>query len=205
MNLRNNIIVHYSIITFATIVVVSFLLGSVVSRQITEYLIRSHMMTRIFSVAFFHHFAFLIISTALFGFGFSGVFLSIFPFLNKFDMNKVLATCSACFSISTILTLKVMVEVPLQFGQVLEQSFEFFVYLSIYYLALAIPFCFSGMAIALLLSTLPERINTLYFSNLSGAGIGCFLVLPLIPSIGAPGTAIMAALFGVIAAASFGK
>ena len=35
-------------------------------------------MTRIFAVAFFYHFAFLIISTALFGFGFSGVVLSVF-------------------------------------------------------------------------------------------------------------------------------
>ena len=162
-------------------------------------------MTRIFSVAFFHHFAFLIISTALFGFGFSGVFLSIFPFLNKFDMNKVLATCSACFSISTILTLKVVVEVPLRFGSVLEQSFEFFVYLSIYFLALAIPFFFSGMVIALLISTIPERVNKLYFFNLVGAGIGCFLVLPLIPALGAPNTVIIAALFGIVAAACFGK
>lgn len=102
-------------------------------------------MTRIFSVAFFHHFAFLIISTALFGFGFSGVFLSIFPSLNKFDLNKVLTTFSACFSISSIITLKVVVDVPLRFASILEQSFGFFVYLSIYYLALAIPFFFSGM------------------------------------------------------------
>ena len=125
-------------------------------------------MTRIFSVAFFHHFAFLIISTALFGFGFSGVALSIFPFAHKFDRHKILAACSVCFAISAILTLKVVVDVPLQFGSVVEQSFEFFVYLSIYYLALAVPFFFSGTVIALLISTQPERINRLYFSTHQG-------------------------------------
>ncbi len=161
-------------------------------------------MTRIFSVAFFHHFAFLIISTALFGFGFSGVFLSIFPSLNKFNLNKLLTTFAACFSVSTILTLKVVVDVPLQFGRVLDQSFEFFAYLSVYYLVLAIPFFFSGLIIALILSTLPEQVNTLYFFNLSGAGIGCFLVMPLIPWLGAPGTAIAASLLGIVAAACFG-
>lgn len=162
-------------------------------------------MTRIFSVAFFHHFAFLIISTALFGFGFSGVFLSIFPSLNKFDFNKVLMFFSTCFAISTILTLKVVIDVPLQFGVVREQSFEFFVYLSIYYLALAIPFFFSGMVVALLLSNIPERVNTLYFSDLLGAGIGCFLAIPLIPQLGASGTVIAAALFGIVASACFAK
>ncbi len=162
-------------------------------------------MTRIFSVAFFHHFAFLIISTALFGFGFSGVFLSIFPWISKFNFNKVLMTLSACFAISTIITLKVVVDVPLQFGVVLEQSARFFIYLSVYYLGLAIPFFFSGMVVALLLSTIPARVNKLYFFDLVGAGIGCFLVIPLIPKLGAPGTVIAAALFGVIASACFAK
>ncbi|MBD3305730.1 hypothetical protein GF339_05065 [candidate division KSB3 bacterium] len=162
-------------------------------------------MTRIFSVAFFHHFAFLIISTALFGFGFSGVFLSIFPSLNKFDFNKLLTTLSICFAVSTLITLKVVVDVPLQFGRVLDQSFEFFAYLSVYYLALAIPFFFSGMVIALLLSHIPNSVNKLYFANMLGAGIGCFLVIPLIPSLGAPGTVIATALLGIVASACFAK
>ncbi len=162
-------------------------------------------MTRIFAVAFFHHFAFLIISTALFGFGFSGVILSIFPFVNTFDMNKLLTVLSACFAITTIITLKVVVEVPLQFGAVRQQSVEFFLYLSIYYLAMAIPFFFSGMVVALLLSNVAEKVNKLYFADLLGAGIGCFLVLPLIPAVGAPGTVLIAAILGLIAAACFAK
>ncbi len=162
-------------------------------------------MTRIFSVAFFHHFAFLIISTALFGLGFSGVFLSIFPSISKFDLDKVLMTLSVCFAICTLIMLKVVVAVPLQFGVVREQTFTFFAYLSVYYLAMAIPFFFSGMVVALLLSSIPKKVNTLYFSDLIGAGLGCFLVIPLIPSLGAPGTVIVAVLLGLVASACFAK
>jgi hypothetical protein len=161
-------------------------------------------MTRVFAVAFFNHYAFLIISTALFGFGFSGVFLSIFPALEKFNFDKLLTAFSICFAVTTVLALKVVVSVPLQFGSIQEQTIQF-LYLSVYYLALAVPFFFSGLVVALLLSNIPEKVNALYFSDLLGAGIGCFLVIPLVPALGAPGTIIVAALFGLVAAASFSK
>jgi len=161
-------------------------------------------MTRIFAVAFFNHYAFLIISTALFGFGFSGVFLAIFPGIKRFNFNKLLTVLSICFSLSTLITLKIVVDVPLQFGNLEKQAIQM-LYLSIYFLALAIPFFFSGMVVALLLSRLAGKVNKLYFSDLLGAGIGCFLVLPLVPAFGAPGSVIFAAMLGIIAAASFGK
>ncbi|MFC1849263.1 hypothetical protein ACFL27_03545 [candidate division CSSED10-310 bacterium] len=161
-------------------------------------------MTRIFAVAFFNQFAFLIISTALFGFGFSGVFLTIFPSLNRYDFNKVLTFFSICYSVSLILTLKIVVSVPLQFKN-LKADYYQLLYLAIYYLFLAIPFFFSGLVIALLLSRIPEKVNKLYFSDLIGAGLGCLLVIPLVPYFGAPGTIIVSALFGIIAAACFGK
>ena len=161
-------------------------------------------MTRIFAVAFFHHFAFLIISTALFGFGFSGVFLSIFPSIDRFNFDKLLAVFSICFSVTAIITLKIVVDVPLQFSAMKDQTIQF-LYLSVYYMALAVPFFFSGLVVALLLSRLPAHVNKLYFSDLFGAGIGCLLVLPLVPALTAPGAVILAALLGLIAAACFGK
>ncbi len=161
-------------------------------------------MTRIFAVAFFNHYAFLIISTALFGFGFSGVFLSIFPSMGKFNFDKLLATFSICFALSTIVTLKVVISVPLQFGNMEEQAIQF-IYLSVDYLMIAVPFFFSGMVVAMLLSHIPAKVNTLYFSDLLGAGIGCFLVLPMVPALGAPGAVIFSAMLGIVAATCFSK
>jgi len=161
-------------------------------------------MTRIFSVAFFNHYAFLIISTALFGFGFSGVVLAIFPSIKKFDLNKTLAFFSLCFGISAVIILKIVIAVPLQFGKLDSQTIQM-VYLSIYFLGLAIPFFFSGMVVALLLSNIAGEVNKLYFSDLLGAGIGCFLVLPLVPAVTAPGAVMVAAMLACAAAAAFAK
>lgn len=160
-------------------------------------------MTRIFAVAFFNHFASLIISTALFGVGFSGVFLSIFPSVDKWNLQKALTILASCFTVTTITALVVVINVPLRFGTIGEHPFQFAT-LTLYYIVLAIPFFFSGMVIALLLSNLTKNVNTLYFADLIGAGIGCFLVMPLVPTLGASGTVMVAALLGLFAAACFG-
>lgn len=159
-------------------------------------------MTRIFTVLFFNHFAFLIISTALFGFGLSGVFLSIFPFTRIYHLAKSLVGLSLAFGISTLLTLKIIITVPLKFGTLFNEPIQFF-YLTVYYLALGIPFFFSGMAIAWLLSSLPKQVNALYFYDLLGAGLGCFIIIPLIPRLGGSGTVIFAAMMGFVGAIFF--
>jgi len=159
-------------------------------------------MTRIFSVIFFNHFAFLIISTALFGFALSGVFLSIFPLVHKYGMNKSLVFLSLGFGVSTLLTLKVVVSLPVKFGAVSRELSQLF-HLPVYYLALGVPFFFSGMVIALLLSNLPKQVNRLYFYDLVGAGIGCFIIVLLIPIFSGSGSAIFAALMGFVSALFF--
>ncbi len=161
-------------------------------------------MTRIFSVSFFSHFAFLIISTALFGFGFSGVALSIFPFFKRINLNRALVIFSLLFSISTIITLKIVVEVPLRFSELKDNPLQY-IYLAIYYISLAVPFFFNGVVVALILSRMPKKVNRLYFSNLIGAGIGCFLIMPMVPGAGASGTVIFGAIMGAFAALFFSR
>ena len=56
-------------------------------------------LTRVFSVAQWHHFAFMVISIGLFGFGASGSFLAVFGSLLKKDTNKMLVLFSLLFSL----------------------------------------------------------------------------------------------------------
>jgi len=160
--------------------------------------------TRLFSFIFFNHFAFLIISTALFGLGLSGVILSIFPFFQRFNFHKMLMVLATCLGFSVIVTLKIVLDVPLQFGEMGEQPVQY-LYLVIYFLALALPFFFSGAIIVLLLSNFPEKVNKLYFADLVGAGLGCLAVILLVPMLGAPGTVLLTALLGLIAAIFLGQ
>ena len=59
-------------------------------------------LTRIFSVAQFYHFAFMIVSLALLGFGASGTFLALFPRLKERDPACTLPVLSWGFALSAI-------------------------------------------------------------------------------------------------------
>ena len=154
--------------------------------------------TRLFSVIFFNPLVFLIISTALFGFGLSGVLLSIFPRLSRYNLDKMLWGLSLAFSLSVIAALKVVVGIPIEYRSIWEGEPRQIFYVLVHYLFLTLPFLFSGMVVALLLSKLPQKVSKLYFFDLIGAGLGCFLVLPLVPLLGGQGAILGAALLGLV-------
>lgn len=158
-------------------------------------------LTRIFSVLFFHHFAFLVISTALFGFGFSGIVL----FLKKSRAGKLdqhLALFALLFAATILLAAKVVLSLPYQFpemsgdpAQVLRPAMN--------YAVLAVPFFFSGLVIALLLNSFSSQSGKLYAFDLTGAAAGCLAVLWLVPWLGASGAIVAAAALAAAAALVF--
>jgi SAM-dependent methyltransferase len=77
------------------------------------------------------------------------------------------------------------------------------VMLPLYYLALAFPFFWSGLAIALLLTRGAHHVNRLYAADLLGAGAGCGAMAAVIPYLGGSGTVLLASAFGFLAAAIF--
>ena len=158
--------------------------------------------TRIFAVMFFNHYAFMMISSALFGFAISGVILAIFPSIRMGDLDKTLAFSSVCFSISVLILLKITNIIPLQFGKLGKEPSQM-LYLVLYLLFSAVPFFFSGLALGLAISRMAERVNRLYFYDLIGAGLGCFLVVPLMPLFGGEGTIVAAAIFGSLSGLLF--
>jgi hypothetical protein len=67
------------------------------------------------------------------------------------------------------------------------------VYLAVYFLAPAVPFAFTGLAVGLLLAARPADANRTYAVNLLGSGVGCLLLLPALPILGAERTVILSA------------
>src|SRR5437899_13018952 len=70
-------------------------------------------LTRVLPVALWYHFGFLIISTALLGFGASGVALSVWTHLREHAMlDRALAAVSLCFRLTTIASFWLMQRIP---------------------------------------------------------------------------------------------
>ncbi len=148
-------------------------------------------LTRIFSVVFYYHFAFLAISIALFGLGLGGVFSYVVATW-KAPLFIRLGRLSIASSLFVIVALAVL----LAQGDNLS-SWD----LALVYFTAALPFFAVGAIVSLAVSETIQQVNRVYYFDLAGAAAGCLLLLPLLKLVGGPGTVIVAAVTFAIAAA----
>lgn len=159
-------------------------------------------LTKVFSVIHYHYFAFLIVSTALFGYGFSGVFLSVFKWVDRVRRDRLLFGSALLFSVTLVAAYRLILATPLRLTEA-STSPEQLTYLAVTYLLLALPFFFSGMVIGVLLTYFSQQINRLYFADLTGAGIGCFAIVLAVPLFGGSGTVLVAGIVAALACMAF--
>ncbi len=146
-------------------------------------------LTRLFSVVFYYHFAFLAISIALFGLGAGGV-------LSYWLAGR---TGKVFFRLGVLSTLNAAA-VPLTLVFLLTRDKEIGnVTLGLVYFATAVPFILSGAVVASAIAETIERVDRVYFFDLIGAAGGCLLLVPFLNILGGPNTVIAA---GVLFAAA---
>jgi len=160
-------------------------------------------LTRVLSVSSWYHFGFLVISTALLGFGVSGVVLSLWKNLrDRVPLDAALSVISLIFGLVTLISFSLMQLIPFQPFELLNDHKQF-IYMLLYYIALAAPFFCSGLAISLLLTRGGRAVNGLYAADMVGGGIACVAVCLTMPMFGGSGSVVIAALFGTLAAITF--
>jgi len=148
-------------------------------------------LTRIFSVVFYYHFAFLAISIALFGLGVGGV-LSYLTAHWRAPAFEKLGWLAAANSVAAVASLIFLLTRPADFGNVT---------LVLVYFASALPFLGAGAIVSLAIAETIERVDRVYFFDLLGAAGGCLLLLPFLNWFGGPNTVLTVA---VLFAASAG-
>ena len=160
-------------------------------------------LTRVLSVALWYHFGFLIISTALLGFGTSGVVLALWRRLREeTPLDRALTALAMLFGVLTILCFWLMQRIPFDpFNVVVDR--RQLIFMPLYYLVIAAPFFCSGLALALLFTRGTKQINRLYAFDLVGAGVGCISLAVVMPKFGGSGSVVIAAMLGMLAAAVF--
>jgi len=144
-------------------------------------------LTRLFSVAQFYHFAFMIVSIALLGFGASGTALTIFPALGRKDPQRGLGLLGLATGVSILGAYLLTNQLPFDSFSIAWDRRQVGI-LVLHYLALATPFFFSGMAVGLLLDVFRKSAGQIYAINLFGSALGCVFALLAPPFLGAEGT-----------------
>jgi spermidine synthase len=139
--------------------------------------------TRIFSVVYYGHFAFFIISLALFGYGLSGVYLAVSKLGRREDAISYLDRFFLLFCLSIPVAYKISLIFVIDFLNLFNPLINL-VFLVINFLAILVMFFFAGVLLALIFSNYSEQIGRLYFIDLVGAGLGSLAVVPMIPFFG---------------------
>src|SRR5581483_10482938 len=148
-------------------------------------------LTRVCSVVYFYHFAFLAISIALFGLGAGGVFSYVIAGWRG-SLYEKLGVLAAVNATALVLCLWFLLERTGEMST-LELAAAYFV--------AAIPFLLSGSIISLLIAETIQRVNRVYFFDLLGAAGGCAVLVPLLNWVGGPGTILVAAILFAVSAA----
>ena len=148
-------------------------------------------LTRIFSVVFYYHFAFLAISIALFGLGVGGV-LSYLLAASRGGLFQKLGLVSLINAGFVLAALTVL----LSRGANIATAD-----LALIYFASSLPFLGAGIITSLVIAGSIERIDRVYFFDLVGAAAGCIGLVVLLNTFGGENTVIAVSVLFAAAAA----
>ena len=134
------------------------------------------LLTRAFAIVHWHHFAYMIVSLALLGFGASGTFLA----LTHRSLVPRIATAYpvslAAFGVLICVTPLLAERIPLQVEALLWDPWQP-LWLLLLYLLLAAPFFCAATALGLALTTFRAAGGRVYAADLLGAGLGSLVTL----------------------------
>ena len=162
--------------TLRLLVAVALLSSAVVAYEI--------LLMRLFSIVQWHHFAYMIISLALLGYGASGTFIALARrwLLARFAI--VFAIAAAIFGVSAPASFWLAQRIPFNPLEIVWDAFQP-IYLVGVYTVLAIPFFAAATAIGLAFSGNTDRAGRIYRYDLLGAGagaLGIVAVMFLLPA-----------------------
>jgi hypothetical protein len=158
------------------------------------------LMTRIFSVTMWYHFAFMAISIAMFGMTVGAVVVYLLP--GHFTPERAkgqLAQHALLFSLWAVLSF--LVHVNVRFAP--EISWAGLASLALTFCALAMPFIWAGICVTIALTRFPSQVSRLYAADLAGAAAGSFLLSFLLGPLDGPTAVIFVAFTAGVGALCF--
>jgi hypothetical protein len=158
------------------------------------------LLTRIFSVTMWYHFAFVAISVAMFGMSVGAVLVYLLPqFFAQAKTEIHLAQSSLLFAVSTVASFLYHSNVP--FRDALSVSTALSVTCT--YMITALPFIFGGISVCLALTRFADQTSSLYAVDLVGAAVGCLLPIALLKVVSAPASILVVAIIAAAAGMCF--
>jgi len=142
------------------------------------------LLMRLFSIIQWHHFAYMMISLALLGYGASGTFLALIRRWSDEHFLAIYLVNAVAFGVASVACFLLAQAIPFNALEMLWDSRQS-QWLMLTFLLLFIPFFCAANCICLTFSQYHKQLHRIYCFDLLGAGIGAagiiallFLVLP---------------------------
>lgn len=137
------------------------------------------LLMRMLSIVQWHHFAYMIISLALLGYGASGTFIALFRSRLEERFEQAFSVSALMFGVSMAASFVFAQLVPFNALEVVWDWRQLF-YLGFVYLIFFVPFFFAACCIGLAFTFRRFAVGRIYFSDLLGAGLGAVLIVGLL-------------------------
>ncbi len=137
------------------------------------------LLMRVLSIVQWHHFAYMIISLALLGYGASGTFIAINKRWLEQRFELSFAISGLLFSITIVACYVLGQQVPFNALEIVWNPRQL-INLSLIYFVFFVPFFFAACCIGLAFSCRRSSISRIYFFDLLGAGLGATLIIGLL-------------------------
>ena len=155
------------------------------------------ILTRIFSVTMWYHFAFVAVSVAMFGMTVGAVVVYVAPrWFREARLFFHLGLSAFLFGVSVVVTFLFLLFRP--FGT--DISLFTVPGTVLTYALIGVPFVFSGICVCLALTRFPGHVASLYAVHLIGAAIGCLIVLLVLGAKDGPTAIILVGSLGCMGA-----
>lgn len=161
------------------------------------------VLMQVLSIVQWYHFAYMVISVALLGFGASGTVISLAQnwFLRRFRVIVPVAmvACGAAMPSAAWLSQS---DVARFDSYLLLTDLSQFGSLVVTYLLFFVPFFMGALAVGLILIRFSKEAGTYYFANLLGSGFGALVALGLMwllaPALLPPAVGLVAVIAGIL-------
>lgn len=128
-------------------------------------------LVRVLSFTIWHHFGYVVISTALLGFATAGTLLAVAPRLGTHDLRATLGVSCTLAALTTVGVLLLIAGAPLDPMQIVASRKQAVLFVA-YLLAAATPFFFGGLAVSLALRSAARAIDRLIGPSFSSSFAG---------------------------------
>ena len=157
------------------------------------------VLMRLFSIIQWHHFAYMVISLALLGYGASGTFLSLTRQWLLPHYEIAFSSNAALFGISSLGCFLLAQQLPFNTLEIFWDPGQWWL-LMVSYLLLFIPVFFAANCTCLALDRFTGQIPRIYAFNMAGAGLGALGVIAALYLLTPIGVLRLLAMGGLLAA-----